>query len=90
LLHLNDEAARLENLIPAERWDSFRGHLRTQIALHLHSNEMTGDHSRAMLALADGNKDEALAEMKASLAAAEVSPALPRPAPRLDFSRFLY
>jgi hypothetical protein len=73
LQRLNEDAVRLESRIPAERLDFFRGHLRAQIALHLYSNDMIGAHARAILALADGTKHEALAEMKASLAAAEAA-----------------
>jgi hypothetical protein len=70
---LNDEAARLEPRIPAERRDFYRGHLRVQLGLHRYSNEMAGAHARAILAMADGKNDEALTEMKAALAAAEAA-----------------
>lgn len=73
LERLDEAAAQLEPRIPAARRDFFRGHLRAQLALHRHSNEMAGAKSRAMLALLDGKNDLALAEMENALAAAEAA-----------------
>ena len=73
LERLDETATRLENRIPCDHRELYRGHLRLQLVMHRHANHMEGAHARAILALGNGKKDQALTEMKDSLTAAEIA-----------------
>ena len=61
---LMDECENIIGILPENRRDFFRGHLITQVAIHLYSNSILHQVSKALIRMSDKDPEAALLSLK--------------------------